>query len=146
MKKIILLAIMTTFAMSGFANEAEITAQNNAKENDRLCKIFTSKIEKYKSTMRSDSLAEATLHSYENRKDAFCSASAVKTDVKTIEEVSKKVKTVATSKENARLCTIFTKKAEKYESTMRNDDLAKATLGSYKERISSFCTNGAIKS
>ena len=52
MKKLILLAIMSTFAMSELTNEAEIKALETAKENERLCKIFTNKITKYKTNMR----------------------------------------------------------------------------------------------
>ena len=146
MKKLILLALMSTLAMSGFINEAEIKAIETAKEHDRLCKVFTNKAEKYKSTMRNDGLAEATLVSYEKRMDRFCASPAVKAEVKTIAEVTGEIKTVSNAKENARLCTIFIKKAETYESTMRNDDLAKATLSSYKERMSSFCGTPSLKS
>jgi len=146
MKKLILLAIMSTFAMSDLINEAEIRAQETAKENERLCKIFTNKVTKYKTNMRNDELAEATLVSYEKRMDSFCAAPAVKTKVKTIAEVTEEINTVATSKEHARLCNIFSQKAERYESTMRNDDLAKATLSSYKERISTYCDTSSVKS
>lgn len=146
MKKIILLAIMSTFAMSELTNEAEIKALEIAKENERLCKIFINKVTKYKTNMRNDELAEATLISYEKRMDSFCAAPAVKTKVKTIAEVTEKIKTVSSSKENARLCSIFSEKAERYEATMRNDDLARATLISYKERVSSYCGTASVKS
>ncbi len=146
MKKIILLALFSTLAMSGFINEAEIKAKETAKENNRLCKIFTNKVDTYKATMRNDGLAEATLVSYEKRMDSYCSAPAVKAEVKTIAEVTGEVKTLSNSKEDARLCNIFTNKVERYESTMRNDDLAKATLISYKDRMSSYCGTSSVKS
>ena len=41
--------------------------------------------------------------------------------------------------ENERLCKIFTVKAKKYESNMRDDILAKASLASYKHRANMFC-------
>ena len=41
--------------------------------------------------------------------------------------------------ENARLCKIFTAKVEKYESDIREDALAKASLASYKHRADMFC-------
>ena len=41
--------------------------------------------------------------------------------------------------ENARLCKIFTAKVEKYESDIREDALAKASLESYKHRAGLFC-------
>lgn len=96
--------------------------------------------------MRNDELAEATLVSYEKRMDSFCASPAVITKVKTIAEVTGEINTVARAKENARLCNIFSEKAERYESTMRNDDLAKATLTSYKERVSSYCDTSSVKS
>ena len=41
--------------------------------------------------------------------------------------------------ENERLCKLFTKKAEDYKKTMRDDLLAKTTLASYEHRASLFC-------
>lgn len=158
MKKLILLALMSAYAMSGSVNEAEIKAIETAKENERLCKIFTTKAETYEATMRDDALAEATLVSYKQRKSAFCDASAVKAvqEVKTIAAVEAENKKVAvvksenriveTAKENARLCNVFTKKVKRYESTMRDDVLAEATLVSYKQRMSSYCDASSIRS
>ncbi len=158
MKKLILLALMSAYAMSGSVNEAEIKAIETAKENERLCKIFTTKAETYEATMRNDSLAEATLVSYKQRKSAFCDASAVEAvkEVKTIAAVEAEQKKVAavkpekriveTAKENARLCNVFTKKVKRYESTMRNDSLAEATLVSYKQRKSAYCDASSVRS
>lgn len=78
MKKLILLALMSAYAMSGFTNESEMKAIETAKENDRLCKIFIKKVDTYKSTMRNDSLAEATLVSYKKRISAYCDTSSVR--------------------------------------------------------------------
>lgn len=151
MKKLILLALMSAYAMSGSFNETETKAIETANENARLCKIFTHKVEAYKASMRKDTLAEATLVSYEKRKDSFCntsSAEAVK-EVKTIAAVDKENKKAAavqsknkideTANESARLCNVFTKKVKKYESTMRDDVLAKTTLDSYKQRMTAYC-------
>lgn len=149
MKKLILLALMSAYAMSGLRNEAEIKAIEKANENDRLCKIFTYKADTYESTMRDDSLAEATLVSYKQRKDAFCHASRVKVDVsevKTIAQVEPQIKRLASSSENARLCNIFTKKVKTYESTMRDDSLAVATLVSYKKRMNTYCDASSVRS
>ena len=77
MKKLIVLALMSTFAMSGFTNEAELKAVES-NENTRLCKMFTEKVENYESTMRNDELAAATLESYKKRMSTFCSTSSVK--------------------------------------------------------------------
>ena len=41
--------------------------------------------------------------------------------------------------ENERLCKISTAKVEKYESDIRDDALAKASLASYKHRADIFC-------
>ena len=77
MKKLIVLALMSTFAMSGFTNEAELKAVES-NENARLCKMFTEKVENYESIMRNDELAAATLESYKKRMSTFCSTSSVK--------------------------------------------------------------------
>lgn len=77
MKKLIVLALMSTFAMSGFTNEAELKSVES-NENARLCKMFTEKVENYESTMRNDELAAATLESYKQRMSTFCSTSSVK--------------------------------------------------------------------
>ncbi len=77
MKKLIVLALMSTFAMSGFTNETELKAVES-NENARLCKMFTEKVENYQSTMRNDELADATLESYKKRMSTFCSTSSVK--------------------------------------------------------------------
>ena len=78
MKKLIVLALMSTFAMSGFTNEAELKAVEAGNENARLCKMFTEKVENYESTMRNDELAAATLESYKKRMSTFCSTASVK--------------------------------------------------------------------
>lgn len=42
--------------------------------------------------------------------------------------------------ENERLCKLFTEKAETYRETMRSDDLAFATLESYRKRAEIYCS------
>jgi len=42
-------------------------------------------------------------------------------------------------------CQTFTKKAIEYEKTMRNDELAHITLGSYKKRAKIFCSKEEAK-
>ena len=42
-------------------------------------------------------------------------------------------------KERAAMCTLFTQKAQAYAKTMRDDEYAKATLASYKERAALYC-------
>ncbi|MCW8820791.1 MAG: hypothetical protein OQK45_01075 [Sulfurovum sp.] len=152
MKKLILLALVSTFAMSGFINETDNKAVEAAKENARLCEIFKEKVQTYESTMRNDGLAEATLISYKKRMSSYCDASSVKSDEvkveteKTVETAKAEIKTSDKAEENARLCNVFTDKVQTYEPTMRNDDLAKATLASYKKRMSTFCAVSSVRS
>ncbi len=77
MKKLILLALISTFAMSGFINDTERKAAES-NENARLCKMFTEKVEDYESNMRNDELAAATLESYKQRMSNFCGNSSVR--------------------------------------------------------------------
>ncbi len=72
MKHIILITLLTSFTLAGFFNET--ATQNKAEyvENERLCKLFTDKVAKYKKHLRSDVLAAASLASYEYRAELFC--------------------------------------------------------------------------
>lgn len=73
MKKIILMALVSTFAMSGFFNDEQIQQEKEQKaEAERLCKIYTAKTEKYKETMRDDDLAKATLQNYVRVENKYC--------------------------------------------------------------------------
>jgi hypothetical protein len=74
MKQILLTVFLSTFALSGFYDSTDDAASKKSEyaENERLCKIFTKKVEDYKSTMRDDVLATATLASYEHRAVIFC--------------------------------------------------------------------------
>ena len=152
MKKLILLALVSTFAMSGFINETDNKAVETAKENASLCEIFKVKVQTYESTMRNDGLAEATLISYKKRMSSYCDAASVKSDevkvetVKAVKTAKVEIKTPDSAEENARLCNVFTDKVQTYESTMRNDGLAEATLASYKKRMSTFCAATSVRS
>jgi len=74
MKKLLLIILISTFAFSGFYDSADEADAKKAEyaENERLCTMFTAKVEKYKTTMRDDVLAVATLASYEHRAEIFC--------------------------------------------------------------------------
>ena len=72
MKSIILISLISTFALSGFYSDDNSAVKAEYAENERLCKIFTVKAEKYKETMRDDVLATASLASYEHRASIFC--------------------------------------------------------------------------
>lgn len=64
----VLLTISTVFAMS---NQL-LTTDYTKSENERLCKVFTKKIELYKQNVREDAYAAQTLHSYETRAKMYC--------------------------------------------------------------------------
>jgi hypothetical protein len=74
MRKVILLALVSTFAMSGFFNDAQVEQEKAQKdEASRLCKIYTEKTETYKATMRDDQFAKATLNNYVRLESKYCS-------------------------------------------------------------------------
>ena len=66
MKILTLLLISIVFANISFADIAP------PKKDKAMCKLFTDKAKKYKKTMRNDSYAEVTLHSYEHRASLYC--------------------------------------------------------------------------
>ena len=72
MKSTILILVISTFAFSGFYSDDNSKAKAAYAENERLCKIFTAKVEKYKAALRDDVLAAASLSSYEHRASIFC--------------------------------------------------------------------------
>ena len=72
MKQIIFMALATTLTFGGFFKSDNEAEKKVYIENERLCKIFTAKVEKYKETMRDDVLASASLASYEHRASLFC--------------------------------------------------------------------------
>ena len=74
MKKMILLALVSTFAFSGFFNEDQAEAEKAKKaEAARLCQVFTMKAESYKKEMRHDEYAQRTLANYLAKEKKFCS-------------------------------------------------------------------------
>jgi NAD/NADP transhydrogenase alpha subunit len=75
MKKMILLALVSTFAFSGFFNTEAETEKQQKEEAARLCKVFTMKAEKYKKSMRNDTYAKKTLANYIAKEQKFCNAS-----------------------------------------------------------------------
>ena len=72
MKVLLFFIAISAFSFSGFYNSS--TEKNKAEyiENERLCKIFTTKAKKYESNMREDALAKASLASYKHRAELFC--------------------------------------------------------------------------
>jgi len=47
---------------------------------------------------------------------------------------------IVKNNENARLCKVFTQKANEYKKTIRKDKLAQKTLESYENRAKTYCT------
>ena len=72
MKQLLFIIAVSTLSFSGFYSDD--TEKNKAEyaENERLCKIFTAKVEKYESDIREDALAKASLASYKHRAELFC--------------------------------------------------------------------------
>lgn len=76
MKNLIILALVSTFAMSGFFNKDQVAAEKAQKaEAARICKIYKGKTEKYRETMRNDDLAKATLANYVRIEKKYCAKS-----------------------------------------------------------------------
>lgn len=136
MKKLILLALMSTLAMSGgFTNMNSSTVEN---EDKRLCKVFIKKAHTYKDTMRSDELAQATLDSYKGRVVSHCGAVASKQPMNPFSAKIVLTK-VEAQIENVELCKTSIKTAQMYKNTMKKDEAANTMLDSYKKDVVSNC-------
>jgi len=84
MKKLIVFVIVSTFAVSGFFNDAESKLQDEKEkkaEAQRLCKIYTEKVKKYKETMRDDELAQVTLENYIKIEKKYCNPQVSKAKI-----------------------------------------------------------------
>ena len=72
MKSLFFIVLMVSSLFGGFFAKESNATQKEMEENKRLCKLFSTKIEKYKINMRDDELARKTLASYEHRAELFC--------------------------------------------------------------------------
>jgi hypothetical protein len=72
MKILIMNLLLASVLMAGFFNDEQQGEKAEMLENERLCKLFTKKVEDYKKTMRDDILAKTTLASYKHRASLFC--------------------------------------------------------------------------
>ncbi len=103
-------------------------------EDERLCKIFQNKYERYKKNMRNDELAHITLDSYKKRAYIFCS------------EESLEKKEEAVLDEDQKLCQVFQqgpKLCETFEERVINnqsDYLKEETKRSFQKRAKVFCS------
>jgi hypothetical protein len=74
MKKLILLALMSTFAMSGFTTNANMKDLSSIEENKILCKTSIKYALAYKDTMAQDEASKAALDIYKKDVVANCGA------------------------------------------------------------------------
>jgi len=102
-------------------------------EDKKLCKVFKQgpilckKFDKNVKSLEHDTLSKETIKSFEKRAKVFCSSKPLhKKDLEVYQE-------------NQRLCNLFNDKILAYSKKIRNDELAYATLESYKKRASYFC-------
>lgn len=133
MKKLILLALTSVFAMSGDFTSFNVV--NSENENKRLCKAFIKKAHSYKETMRSDELAQATLDVYKDRILTHCGAVTAK---QPIEPFAAKfvLKNVEAKIKNVEICKAAIETAQTYNDTKNKDE---ATLNSYKKDVVANC-------
>ncbi|HHS91844.1 MAG TPA: hypothetical protein ENK82_00710 [Campylobacterales bacterium] len=100
-------------------------------EDERLCKIFQTKLKNYKKNMREDELAYTTLASYEQRAQIFCSQ----------ETLDKKEKEVI--KEDQKLCKVFQQGPILCQKINKdaNDSIAVTSLNTFKKCEKIFCSS-----
>lgn len=142
MKKLILLALTTVFAMSGDLTSFNIV--NTKSENKRLCKVFIEKAHTYQDTMRSDELAKATLDSYKEKVVAHCGAVSAKQPMNPF-AAKIVLKNVEARINNVELCKTSIKTAQKYKDRMGKDEASKEMLDSYKKDVVSNCETISAK-
>ena len=130
MKKIILLiTIMTTYAMSGFTSGTSMKNFSTVEDDKRLCKVFIKKAQKYQATMSDTELAKATLESYKDRVVSHCSTVAASTRMRDIlAEGDSKV-----------LCKTSIRDAHAHHATMNKSKYDKAVLEAHKANIVAHC-------
>jgi len=125
MKKLLLLAIATAFAIGG----------DFTSENTRLCKAYIKQAHAYTETMRSDELAQATLDVYKDKVVAHCGAVTAKQPMNPF-AAKFVLKSVEDKIKNVEVCKTSIETAKKYQE-MENAD--EATLNSYKNDVVANC-------
>ncbi|MDY0401844.1 hypothetical protein [Sulfurovum sp.] len=74
MRILIATLLMVSSLLAGFfGSETKEAEEMKQQEDQRLCKLFTEKAEKYREKMRNDDFAAATLESYKKRAEIYCS-------------------------------------------------------------------------
>lgn len=136
MKKLILLAIMSTYAMSGFFSGTNMKSFSTVNEDKRLCKVFIKKAHNYKANMDDSKYAEATLDSYKERVVEHCSTVASST----------RMREILAQGDNKVLCKTSIRDAHKYKETMNNSKADKENLAAHKAKIVKHCGQVVAKS
>jgi len=129
MKKLLILAIITTYAMSGFTSGTAMKNFSTVEEDKRLCKVFIKKAHKYQATMNNTELAKTTLESYKDRVVSHCSTVAASTRIRDIlAEGDSKV-----------LCKTSIRDAHAHHATMNKSKYDKEVLEAHKAKIIAHC-------
>ncbi len=137
MKKIILLiTIMSTYAMSGFTSGTSMKSFSTVEDDKRLCKVFIKKAQNYKETMSDTTLAKATLESYKERVVSHCSTVAAST----------RIRDILAEGDNKVLCKTSIRDAREYQATMNKSKSNKEILESHKANIVAHCGSLVAKS
>ena len=70
---VLVFILVSTFVMSAFSKVSEAEAEKaKQQEEDRLCAIYTKKLDMYKKTMRSDPFALDSYDNYKEKQDKYC--------------------------------------------------------------------------
>ena len=120
-----------------FCSQEDLEKKEKAvlEEDEKLCKVFQQgpklckKFDKNFHIIEEDSLSDETIKSFKKRAEVFCSSKPLNK------------KDLEVYNEHKRLCTLFKQKIIDYKKDMRDDELAHATLESYKKRASYFCAS-----
>jgi len=137
MKKILLtLAIISTYAMSGFTSGTSMKAFTTVNDDKRLCKVFIKKAHNYEANMDDSKYAEATLDSYKDRVVSHCSTVASST----------RMREILAQGDNKILCKTSIRDAHKYKETMNKSKADKETFDAYKAKIVAQCGTLVAKS
>jgi len=133
---ILLLALMSTYAMSGFTSGTMLKNTSTENEDKKLCKVYIQKAHSYKETMRSDKFAQATLDSYKNRVVSHCGAVNKKSQNMPYFVFDTEIKIKSAKKE---LCKTSIQKAHNYTSIQTDDKVSQARLNAYKKNVIANC-------
>lgn len=133
---ILLLALVSTYAMSGFTTGTTLNSVSTENEDKRLCKAYIAKAQDYKETMRSDKLAQATFDSYKNKVVTYCGAVNQKSHEMPYFVFENDIDVKSDHKE---LCKASIKSANNYQQIMTEDQVSKERMDAYKKSVVANC-------